>query len=89
MKAIVVELLALLSFQILGSDELFYFDHPLSAEQPMEILSPVTVTPKRVLLPWHPKTNATYQFKVSADSLFNQYTYTVQDDYRSPLPKPY
>ena len=41
-------------FQILGTDVVYTFEHPISGQQEAEIFDPVIVNPEIVLFPWYP-----------------------------------
>ena len=40
--------------QILGTDVVYTFEHPISGQQEAEIFDPVVVNPEIVLFPWFP-----------------------------------
>lgn len=40
--------------QILGTDVVYTFKHPISGKQEAEIFDPVIVNPEIVLFPWYP-----------------------------------
>lgn len=40
--------------QILGTDIVYTFEHPISGQQEAEIFDPVVVNPEIVLFPWYP-----------------------------------
>ena len=40
--------------QILGTDTIHTFDHPISGQQEAEIFDSVVVNPEIVLFPWYP-----------------------------------
>jgi len=40
--------------QILGTDVVYTFEHPISGQQEAEIFDPVVVNPEIVLFPWYP-----------------------------------
>ena len=43
-----------LLLQILGTDVIYTFDHPISGQQEAEIFEPVVVNPEIILFPWYP-----------------------------------
>lgn len=44
----------LFKLQILGTDVVYTFRHPISGKQEAEIFDPVIVNPEIVLFPWYP-----------------------------------
>lgn len=44
----------LFKLQILGTDVVYTFKHPISGKQEAEIFDPVIVNPEIVLFPWYP-----------------------------------
>ena len=59
--------------QILGTDVVYTFEHPISGQQEAEIFDPVIVNPEIVLFPWYPvasqNTAAQFQYLLEVTEL--------------------